>query len=76
MSALDAVESALQQARQNADEQTTLRQRYERALESKTQAISDLKKDLKDTRRAADQVCAGSRMSLGFGGCMSTLALM
>lgn len=37
-------------------EQSTLRQRYEGALESKTQTISDLRRELKEARKAAGQV--------------------
>lgn len=57
LSALEAVESALQDARQSCDEQTTLRQRYEASLQTKTQTISDLKRELKEARKAAEQVC-------------------
>lgn len=37
-------------------EQSTLRQRYEGALESKTQTISHLRRELKEARKAAGQV--------------------
>lgn len=56
LSALEAVESALHDARQATDEQVALRQRYEGALETKTHTISELRRELKETRRAAEQV--------------------
>jgi hypothetical protein len=37
-------------------EQSTLRQRYEGALESKSQTICDLRRELKEARKAAGQV--------------------
>lgn len=56
LSALEAVESALHDARHDCDEQTTLRQRYESALEHKTHTISDLRRELKEARKVAEQV--------------------
>lgn len=60
LSALEAVESALHDARQACDEQSALRQRYEGALEGKTQALTELKRELREARKAAEQVSGSS----------------
>jgi chromosome segregation ATPase len=57
LSALDAVESALLEAREASEQQSALRQRLEAALEGKGQAVADLKRELKEARREAEQVC-------------------
>jgi hypothetical protein len=56
LSALQAVESALQEAQASNNELSALRQRCEAALEAKCQAVAALKRELRDAHQVAEQV--------------------